>query len=172
MKAMKKPTIYLDTNIVSVLHYDGMDINALSRRMATRDWWESERRYFEVFASLTTEEELTEGVYARQKECLRFVRRLRYVPVVAEARRLATALVDANIIPSNKPGDAAQLALAAVHQLDYLLTWNYAHLANPATQLRGGLVVAKFGLRMPWLVSPDSIPRVSLGQTIRRKKHD
>lgn len=113
---MKKPTIYLDTNIVSVLHYEGMDINALSRRMATRDWWESERRHFELFASFVTEEELSEGVYDRQKECLRFVRRLKYVPVVAAARRLATAFVDANIIPSNKPGDAAQPALAAIHQ--------------------------------------------------------
>ena len=82
------------------------------------------------------------------------------------------AFVAAKVIPENKPGDAAQLAVAAIHQLDYLLTWNYAHLANPATQSRGAVVVAKFGLRMPWLVSPDSIPRVSLGQTIRRPKHD
>lgn len=172
MKAMKKPTIYLDTNIVSVLLYDGVDINALSRRMTTRDWWESERRYFEVFASAVTEKELTKGLFAGQDDCLRFVRRLKYVPVVAVARRLAAALVDANVIPANKPGDAIQLALAAAHQFDYLLTWNYAHLANPATQLRGAGVVGKFSLRMPWLVSPDSIPRVNHGQPVRRPTHE
>ena len=172
MKKQTKPTLYLDTNIVSMLHYDGADINALSHRMATRDWWESERRHFEVFASLVTEQELAEGIYPRSAECRRFVRRLKYVPILAEGRRLAEAFVAAKVIPENKPGDAAQLAVAAIHQLDYLLTWNYAHLANPATQSRGAVVVAKFGLRMPWLVSPDSIPRVSLGQTIRRPKHD
>ena len=35
---MKKPTLYLDTNIISTLYYDGADINGLARRMATRDW--------------------------------------------------------------------------------------------------------------------------------------
>ena len=73
-------------------------------------------------------------------------------------------------MPRNKPGDAAQLAVAVVHRMDYLLTWNYAHLANPVTQARGEVVVAKLEYRMPWLVSPDSIPHATLGQTIRRPK--
>lgn len=167
---MKKPTIYLDTNIVSTLHYDGTDINGLARRMATRDWWDSERRGFELFGSIVTEQELADGVYANQQECVRFARRLKYVPITAEVRRLAALFLDQKLVPPNKPGDAAQLAVAVAHQMDYLLTWNYAHLANPATQARGEIVVTKLGYRMPWLVSPDSIPRATLGQTIRRPK--
>ena len=167
---MKKPTIYLDTNIVSVLHYDGADINGLARRMATRDWWDSERRGFDLFGSIVTEQELAEGVYGNQQECVRFVRRLKYVPISTEVRELATVFLDQCLVPPNKPGDAAQLAVAVAHHMDYLLTWNYAHLANPATQARGELIVAKLGYRMPWLVSPDSVPRVTLGQTIRRPK--
>ena len=27
-----------------------------------------------------------------------------------------------------------QLAISAAHEVDYLLTWNYAHLANPVAQ--------------------------------------
>ena len=167
---MKKPTIYLDTNIVSALHYDGTDINGLARRMATRDWWDAERQGFELFGSIVTEQELAEGVYGNQQECVRFVRRLRYVPITAEVRRLAAVFLDQRLVPPNKPGDAAQLAVAVVHHVDDLLTWNYAQLANPATQARGEVIVAKLGYRMPWLVSPESIPRASLGQTIRRPK--
>ena len=167
---MKKPTIYLDTNIVSTLHYDGTDINGLARRMATRDWWDTERRGVELFGSIITEQELAEGVYGSQQECVRFVRRLKYVPISVEVRRLAAVFLDQKLVPPNKPGDAAQLAVAVAHRMDYLLTWNYAHLANPATQARGEVIVAKLGYRMPWLVSPDSIPRASLGQTIRRPK--
>ncbi len=167
---MKKPTIYLDTNIVSALHYDGTDINGLARRMATRDWWDSERQWFELFGSIVTEQELAEGVYGNQPECVRFVRRLKYVPITTEVRGLAAVFLKDKLVPPNKPGDAAQLAMAVGHRLDYLLTWNYAHLANPATQTRGEAIVARLGYRMPWLVSPDSIPRASLGQTIRRPK--
>jgi hypothetical protein len=167
---MKKPTIYLDTNIVSALHYDGTDINGLARRTATRDWWDSERQGFELIASVVTEQELAEGVYGTQRQCVRLVRRLKYVPITAEVRRLAAVFIAKELVPPNKPGDAAQLAMAVGHGLDYLLTWNYAHLANPATQARGEVIVARLGCRMPWLVSPESIPRASLGQTIRRPK--
>ena len=165
---MNKPTIYLDTNIISVLHYHGTDLNGLARRLTTRDWWDTERRGFELIGSVVTELELAEGVYDNQRECLRLARPLKYVPLTAEVRHMATHFLEQRLVPQNKPGDAAQLAVAVAHHIDYLLAWNYAHLANPATQTRGEAVVAKLGYRMPWLVSPDSIPRLSLEQTIRR----
>jgi predicted nucleic acid-binding protein len=98
---MKKPTIYLDTNIASALHYDGADINALARRMATRDWWDSERRQFELFASIITEQELAQGEYGNQQECLRFVRRLRFVPVTVDVRRLAALFLNHKLVPTS-----------------------------------------------------------------------
>ena len=107
---MRKPTIYLDTNIVSALHYDGSDINTLSRRMVTRDWWDAERRQFSILASSFTELELANGDYAQQDNCLRCVRRLKYIPLTRTIRTLAEELLEANIIPQSKPGDALQLA--------------------------------------------------------------
>ncbi|MFM9964591.1 MAG: PIN domain-containing protein [Planctomycetaceae bacterium] len=165
---MKKPTIYLDTNIVSALHYIGTDINTLSRRMATRDWWDSERRHFDVVASSFTELELAAGQYPGQASSVRFVRRLPYVPITRLARNLADELLEQDVIPAGKRGDAMQLALAAAHEFDYLLTWNYAHLANPLTQARAERLFAKCGCRAPLLVSPETIPQVKFNKTIRR----
>src|SRR5205814_1064780 len=108
----------------------------------TRDWWESERRQFELFASIITEQELAEGKYRNQIHCLRFVRRLKYLPTNARFRELTLELIEKHVVPETKPGDAAQLAIALVHKIDYLLTWNYAHLANPVTQARGEKLVA------------------------------
>ena len=166
---MKKPTIYLDTNIVSALHYDGADIGTLLRRIATREWWDAEHTHFSVWASSFTELELAQGVYRHQAECLSFVRRLKYVPITKEIRRLAAELLAAGIIPDSKPGDALQLALAVGNQADYLLTWNYAHLANPVTQSKSEQLLLKWKRRSPLLVSPESIPQVRFHQTIRRK---
>ena len=101
-----------------------------------------------------------------------FVRRRKYVSSNAVARDFAHALIDAKVIPANKPADAAHLALATSHHMDYLLTWNYSHLANPITQTRGEKVLIQFGLRMPLLVSPESIPQVRFGHLIRRPRHD
>jgi hypothetical protein len=38
-----RPTIYLDSNIPSVLHYRGSNIGTLHQQMVTREWWETER---------------------------------------------------------------------------------------------------------------------------------
>ena len=53
--------------------------------------------------------------------------------------------------------------------IDYLLTWNYAHLANPIVQERLVAFCRLRRLRAPLLVSPESILSVRLGQTIRRR---
>jgi len=166
---MKKPTIYLDTNIVSALHYDGTDINTLSRRMITREWWDGEHQHFSIWVSSLTELELAQGVYGKQADCLRFVRRLKYVPITREIRRLAEELLANGVIPEAKSADALQLALAAGHHADYLLTWNYAHLANPVTQSKSERLLLQWKWRSPLLVSPESIPQVRLNQMIRRK---
>jgi hypothetical protein len=87
-------------------------------------------------------------------------------------RELASQFLAAGVIPESKPRDATHLALAAIHQMDYLLTWTYAHLANPVTQVKTERLVERQGWRTPLLVSPESIPQVRLGHTIRRKRHD
>jgi hypothetical protein len=168
MPSKKKPTAYLDTTIPSAYWYVGRNVLAEGRRLLTRQWWETERKHFALLVSSVTEAELQEGEFPRQADCLKMVRRLGYVPITKAAERFAGQLLDLQIVPANKPRDALQLAMATVHDLDYLLTWNYAHLANPVVQERLAKVCEKSELRCPVLVSPETIPQVRWGQTIRR----
>jgi hypothetical protein len=55
------------------------------------------------------------------------------------------------------------------HRIDYLLSWNYAHVVNPVAQRQLETACHKHGLRAPLLVSPESIPKASSGQTVRRR---
>jgi len=165
----KKPTVYLDTNILSSYWYEGADVLALARRITTREWWDTERSYFSLFASSVTEAELEAGVYPRQPEALAMARRLRFLPILGESREFSNLLIRRRVVPESKPSDALQMAIATSHHMDYLLTWNYAHLANPVAQVRLEAVCRKKKLPVPVLVSPETIPRRSLGQTIRRR---
>lgn len=166
---MKKPTVYLDTNIISAYCYRGASVPGLARHWNTCEWWENERKQFAVWASAATEDELVAGRYARQAECLRFVRRLPYLPITGEARRIASRLVELRAVPTEKPVDALQMAVCAAHRIDYLLSWNYAHLVNPVAQKQLEAICDKLLVRAPLLVSPESIPKASLGQTLRRR---
>jgi hypothetical protein len=166
---MTKPSVYLDTNIISACCYRGASVAGLARHSKTREWWENEREQFVVWASSATEVELANGRFAGQAECLRFVRRLPYLPITGEARRIAARVVELGAVPTEKPVDAVQMGLCAAHRIDYLLSWNYAHLVNPIAQRQLEAVCAKLSVRAPLLVSPESIPKASLGQTIRRR---
>ena len=165
---MLKPAVYLDTNIISAYWYDGSDVMSLARRIHTRDWWESERLYFHVWVSATTINELKAGKFSRQADCVRMASRIPRLAINKATQDAAHELLRSRTFPADKPGDIMQMAVAAAHEIDYLLTWNYAHLCNPAAQGKLAEICRALHLRVPLIVSPESIPQVRFGQTIRR----
>ena len=166
---MPKPTVYLDTSIISAFWYKGADSVMSMRRARTREWWEWERPYFDIWASAVVAAELSAGSFAGQSECIKMVRRCRYLHAPSRAEELRAQLVEGHVVPQKKGGDAAHLAISCFHGIDYLLTWNYAHMANQDVQARLNEMCERFGLRSPLMVSPAMIPQVRLGQTVRRK---
>lgn len=168
----RKPTVYLDTTIVSALFFRGRDLSSAGRQVVTRDWWSQESCSYRVYASDVTKAELGAGEYPWKRFALAFVSRLPLLPYTRDVRTCARLCVDERLVPASEAGDALQLAFAVVHRMDYLLTWNYAHLANLETQRRAEKLCRDRGWRCPVLASPDTIPKVLLGQRIRRKTDD
>ena len=166
---MSKPTVYVDTNIVSFLFYRGADLQVLKRQRATREWWKDERPLFKLLASRAVESELADGVYPGQEKALAEVRKMAYLAYSSAVRDVEAKLLAAHVVPLNVPGDALQLAFATVHRVDYLLSWNRAHLVSAEAQAKLAWFRAASGLRTPLLVSPESIPKAALGESIRRR---
>lgn len=167
---MKKPTLYFDTSVISAYWYEGADVAMLARRMHTREWWDAEREHFSLWASAFGEDELMAGKFPRQRECVKMIRRLRYLTATSAVTKLIDELLERGLVPETKPGDAAHLAVATSHGIDYLLTWNYAHMANANVQRRLEELCEELELVAPLMVSPESIPQERFGQSIRRRK--
>jgi hypothetical protein len=68
---------------------------------------------------------------------------------------LAQALIRAAALPSKALQDAGHIALAALHHVPYLVTWNFRHIANPVTSGKIDAVLRFMGLTPPVLCSPD-----------------
>lgn len=51
-----------------------------------------------------------------------------------ETEDLACALLANHAVPATEPRDAVHIAVCAVNGIDYLATWNFRHIMNPATQ--------------------------------------
>lgn len=164
-----KPTVYLDTNILSTLFYRGGNVPNLARQLKTEEWWEKERKFYTLVTSGRTEDELAQGEYRGQAAALAAVRRLAFLRETAEVKRAAALYLETGLVPRTKLGDAIQLAFATIHRVDYLLTWNHAHLANVDVQARLQEINGRSGWRSPLLVSPEMIPWATLGQSVRRR---
>jgi len=77
--------------------------------------------------------------------------------ITEDAESLTRAIMAAGILPAHAIRDAAHIAVAAVHAIDYLLTWNCKHLANAQTARRITLVCEKQGQRMPTICTPEEL---------------
>ena len=70
---------------------------------------------------------------------------------------LARALVQRGPLPAQARMDAAHVAIAAVHGMEYLVTWNLRHLAN--ARIRGKIeeVVRAAGIVPPIICTPEEL---------------
>lgn len=74
-----------------------------------------------------------------------------------DVRSIAELLLTKQIIPSKAADDAIHIAVASVHRLDYLVTWNCKHLANPRNWRRISDCVASFGYRATVICTPEDL---------------
>lgn len=53
--------------------------------------------------------------------------------------------------------DAVHVAAAVFHQMEYLLTWNVKHLANPNKRMHLSRVCLRVGMAPPEIVTPSNL---------------
>jgi hypothetical protein len=72
---------------------------------------------------------------------------------------LAEMLIRRRVLPANAVEDAAHIAVATIHKVDYLVTWNFRHIAN-ATKMAAlrGLCV-ELGYVLPVICTPEELMR-------------
>jgi predicted nucleic acid-binding protein len=147
-------TVYIETTIVSYLvARPGRDLMITAHQQATRSWWEQRR----IYQCVTSEETLVEaargdGEQARLR--LGALAGLPVLPVTPRVADLAAEILASGSLPSAARSDAVHLAVATIGGLDFLLTWNCRHLANPHLQKRLRAFMAARALALPEICTP------------------
>lgn len=151
----KKPKVYVETSVISNLtSWLSEKPEKLAMQMASREWWESRSR-FELFISQYVADEIERGdpdAAARRAESVRGIPRL---TVTKEALGTARELVKRHMLPAEYIADAAHIAVAAHSNMDYLVTWNHAHIRNEHKLDEVRDTLTKLGLKRIMIVSPD-----------------
>jgi predicted nucleic acid-binding protein len=130
-------TVYLETTFVG--HLAGRihpDAVVAARQLATRKWWTLESARYTVYVSELVLDECASGDPLAASERLQEIQSLDLLAATLDVDELAKALVAGNAIPASEPRDAFHIAIAAVHGMNYLLTWNFKHIANASLRHR------------------------------------
>ncbi len=88
---------------------------------------------------------------------LKLIVDLEQVNLTEEAAILAEGYISRGIFHRKYIADALHVAIASCHKIDYLVTWNFGHLANVRRQARIRLVQYGGGI----LCADDRDPGVS-----------
>jgi hypothetical protein len=150
--------VYVETSIVSYLSArTSRDVVLAAHQQLTRQWWRG-RRIYSLFVSQIVLDEAGVGDPRARARRLRALRGIPILTLTDEAIHVADELVRRGALPKKATVDALHIAVAAAHQVVYLLTWNCKHIANATMRGTIETICRSAGLWPPVICTPEELP--------------
>jgi len=150
--------VYLETTLISYLcSRPSRDLLVAAHQQVTSDWWTSRREAFDCFISQIVIDEVSAGDPDEARKRMEIINMFPVLEVTEEALLLAKAILSSEAIPPRAVREAAHVSVAAVHDVNYLLTWNCTHLANAQVIRRLSVVCNREGFHMPIICTPEEL---------------
>jgi predicted nucleic acid-binding protein len=149
---------YIETTIPSlyVAKPSGQLVEAARQRL-TKIWWDMHRRAYDLVCSQTVLDECGRGESEMAAKRLALLDSIPLLDLSPEVLTISQDLIDRDIIPMKAADDAVHIAVAAVHGIDYLLTWNCKHIANPRNRRRISDCLSAHGYRSSVICTPEEL---------------
>lgn len=126
-----KPRVYIESTVVSYLVARSSSNPILAaRQRASQQLWEDYADRFEFVISRIVRAEIQRGDVTAAQQRLEVVLPLTVLEVTSEVNMLIQQLLDAGTVPRNSEPDAQHIAIATVHSVEYLVSWNHKHIVN------------------------------------------
>ena len=151
-------TVYLETTVVgNIAGRIHPNPRIAARQNITREWWLIAASNYRLLASAMVISECSDGDASAATERLQVLNGIELLASSEDVDSLAQALIDNHAVPASESRDAFHIAIAAVNGVDYLLTWNFKHIANASLRHRIELVCRDAGFEPPIICTPDEL---------------
>ncbi|MFN7925937.1 MAG: type II toxin-antitoxin system VapC family toxin [Bryobacteraceae bacterium] len=150
-----KRRVYIETSVVSYLvARPSANPVTEANRLVTLEWWTNHRWRYETFASELVLAEASKGDAGAASRRLTGLAAIPLLPIDSGIDALARSFVSRGIVPKQASDDAMHIAVTITHGMDFLLTWNCRHIANPEVIERLEQACLQLGFRLPVLCTP------------------
>jgi len=151
--------IYVETTVIgNVAGRIHSNPDVASRQRTTRTWWTAAAAHYELAVSQLVIDECSDGDPSAVQERLDVLKDLTVLAITNDARTLARLLNAEGAVPASEPRDALHIAVAAVQRVQYLVTWNFKHIANATMRAKIEQTCRNAGFVPPIICSPPEIP--------------
>jgi len=152
------PKLYLETTIPSYLtSWPSRDLIIAGHQQITKEWWERRRDAFRIYISQLVIDEASAGDPGAARERMKVIQEFPLLDITPEVGVLASQILASGIMPRKAATDAAHIAIAAVHGMDFLMTWNCVHIANAAIVKAVGNICTQYGFECPVICTPEEL---------------
>jgi predicted nucleic acid-binding protein len=150
-----RPKAYIETSIIGYLTAKpSRDLIVAACQQATQEWWEQQAGRFDLYASALVRREAAQGARSESRKRLAILEPIPFLDLNDEVLKLGERFVRRKVLPTKAGDDALHIALATVHAMDYLVTWNCKHIANPAIQKKIAALSRERGYELPIICTP------------------
>ena len=149
-------SVFIETTIPSYyVAKRSRDIVQAARQELTLEWWDHHRLNYELLTSQVVLDEAGRGDAGMATLRLLMLEDLPLLVINEPVAYLAEQLIQGSVLPQKAVGDAFHIACAAVHRVDFILTWNCTHIANPHNWHRIRDCLARHKVEMPVICTPE-----------------
>jgi hypothetical protein len=147
--------VYLETSFFSACATTRQDVHSQSWKGRSLSWLKTQASKHELFISAEVVAELTVPTYPNREAALAFTAGMQILTIDEQVLILAQLLIEQRVMPGPLKGDAIHVAVAAYHGMEYVLSWNVKHLANPNKRIHLARVLMNVGRAVPSIVTPE-----------------
>jgi predicted nucleic acid-binding protein len=161
--AMAKPRIYIDSSVIGYLaNRPSANLLSLGRQIMTQEWWQLANERFELFVSNVVIDECAIGNEEAANRRVGVCSVLNSLAINAAATELSLQLMQQGTAPHTEPEDALHIALATVHGMDCIATWNFSHMASRDAKVKLSDGLTQLGFKPPVMATPEELLEVTL----------
>lgn len=153
-----KATVYVETSVVSYLtSQPSRDLVIAAHQETTRHWWTDAASRFELLVSPLVQDEAAQGDPEMARRRLTAIAALRILPLSGEVIQRVHELRAGLGLPEKAMADVYHIAYCVAYEIDFLVTWNCAHIANQHVLRRLRDLSRVTGSFLPTIVTPDAL---------------
>jgi hypothetical protein len=123
----------------------------------TKEWWSLRKDKFDIYISQFVIDEARAGDAEAARDRLIAIKNFPLLDITLEVDDLATRILASGIIPPKAGTDAVHIAIASVHQMQFLMTWNCVHIANAIFARSIERICRDYGLEIPVICTPEEL---------------